>query len=192
MSLYQLKRKTDINIDKIRVVEQILDFVDYEINENKEKFTNNEVIVSKNLWDAYDTQKASHLFPKEFWERMRTKIRPTTFITGSYNKYKHKHEFHWLNGSAFNMAQFELKKKGIDLQNKTENKIVTWTIQKCEPVKQVYYKRRWERKDQQEKPNHRNVKNEDAFSLKNPSQKEEDDWNDTKPLKPIETTEPTK
>ena len=51
MSLYQLKRKTDINIDKIRVVEQILDFVDYEINENKEKFTNNELIVSKNLWD---------------------------------------------------------------------------------------------------------------------------------------------
>ena len=185
MSLYQLKRKTDINIDKIRVVEQILDFVDYEINENKEKFTNNEIIVSKDLWDTYDTQKASHLFPEEFWKRMRTKIRPTTFITGSYNKYKRKHEFHWLNGSAFNMAQFELKKRGIDLQNKTENKVVTWTIQKCEPVKPVY-KRRWERKDQQEIPNRRNVNNEEAFSLKNPPQKEEDDWNDPKLPQPTE------
>ena len=54
---------------------------------------------------------------------MRTKIRPTTFITGSYNKYKRKHEFHWLNGSAFNMAQFELKKEELIYKTKLKTRL---------------------------------------------------------------------
>ena len=45
------------------------------------------------------------------------------------------------------------------------------------------------KKDQQERPNRRNVNNEEAFSLQNPPQKEEDDWNDPKPPQPTEPTE---
>lgn len=136
MSLYTLKKNTNIGIDKIRVVEQILDYVFYELKkpEHKEKFDKGEEVLVTKMWDSTDTSKTSTLFPEDFWRDMRTQIRPTTFITGSYNRFKKRHETYWLNGSAFNMAQFELSKEGINITNKTENKDVIWSIEKCEKV----------------------------------------------------------
>ena len=143
MSLYQLKKKVKICTDKVEVITQILDYVDYVLGlkENTEAFHKGEKITLTDLWDPTDTTKYSVLFPKEFWDRMITNVRPTTFITGSYNRQKGKHEFYWmgLGGSAFNVAQFELKKEGVELMNESENKRVVWSLRKCEK----YVPRRW-------------------------------------------------
>jgi hypothetical protein len=135
-SLYQLKKNTNISIDKICVVEQILDYVYYilKAEENKQLFDEGKDVFLEGMWDSSDTSKPSVLFPENFWNNMRTKIRPTTFITGSYNRFKKRHETYWLNGSAFNMCQFELSKEGIRLTNKSENNKVVWVVNKCDKV----------------------------------------------------------
>ena len=91
MSLYQLKKKVKICTDKVEVITQILDYVDYVLGlkENTEAFHKGEKITLTDLWDPTDTTKYSVLFPKEFWDRGQiTNVRPTTFITGSYNRQK--------------------------------------------------------------------------------------------------------
>lgn len=147
MSLYQLKKKVKICTDKVEVITQILDYVDYVLGlkEHSETFNKGEKVTVTDLWEPTDTTKYSVLFPKEFWDRMITNVRPTTFITGSYNRAKGKHEFYWmgLGGSAFNVAQFELKKEGVELLNESENKRVVWTLQKCEK----YVPKRWNNND---------------------------------------------
>ena len=49
--------------------------------------------------------------------------------------------FHWIKGSAFFMAQYELRKLGIELENKTKDKKITWAITKVEPLDEEEYKR---------------------------------------------------
>ena len=141
MSLEQLskdikyaQKKVSIFQDKEKVAKHVIQFVKSEVSKNQEEFDKNEKVYLTKLWEPGKTNDPSLLFPRDFWNTCETNVKPTTFITGSYNHESKRYEFHWMRGSAFTVAQYELEKDGVRLLNETKNRVVTWSVQKCEPM----------------------------------------------------------